>query len=402
MTLSDTSFEKTLASFNLDTTQRWAVAVSGGADSLCLTLLLHQFCQKNKIELFAITVDHNIRSESAQEAETVHNFLKKQNIQHTILKNTTPIGNTCIEEDARNIRYNLLTSFCKENNIPYLFIAHQLEDQIETFLSRLARGSGINGLGAIKKISQRDDIVIIRPFLNTPKNEIKKYLSKNNIEWVEDPMNQDPNYERVKWRNFLPVLEKNNLSLKAISLSIQRLNRVQETLNTITNTFLKTNVSFYPEGYALINTNSFQTLPDEIKIRALNEVLKKIGQSEKIISLELLERLIHQLPKKMSLANCLVVPHKKGIFIAKESVRMEKEKFIPANTPTKWDRFIVTSPVDGYIKAQAPQKRRKNIPYNVQQSFPSFQLEKELENVLNIEYKESSKNKINIQFIQSI
>ena len=298
MTLSDTSFEKTLASFNLDTTQRWAVAVSGGADSLCLTLLLHQFCQKNKIELFAITVDHNIRSESAQEAETVHNFLKKQNIQHTILKNTTPIGNTCIEEDARNIRYNLLTSFCKENNIPYLFIAHQLEDQIETFLSRLARGSGINGLGAIKKISQRDDIVIIRPFLNTPKNEIKKYLSKNNIEWVEDPMNQDPNYERVKWRNFLPVLEKNNLSLKAISLSIQRLNRVQETLNTITNTFLKTNVSFYPEGYALINTNSFQTLPDEIKIRALNEVLKKIGQSEKIISLELLERLIHQLPKK--------------------------------------------------------------------------------------------------------
>ena len=104
----------------------------------------------------------------------------------------------------------------------------------------------------------------------------------------------------------------------------------------------------------------------------------------------------------MSLANCLVVPHKKGIFIAKESVRMEKEKFIPANTPTKWDRFIVTSPVDGYIKAQAPQKRRKNIPYNVQQSFPSFQLEKELENVLNIEYKESSKNKINIQFIQSI
>jgi hypothetical protein len=296
----------------------------------------------------------------------------------------------------------LLTSFCKKNNIPYLFIAHQLEDQIETFLSRLARGSGIDGLCAIKKETQRDNILIIRPFLNTPKTEIQKYLSKNAIEWIEDPMNQDPNYERVKWRNFLPTLEKNNLSLKAISLSIQRLNRVQETLNTITDTFLKTNVSFYPEGYALINTNSFQTLPDEIKIRALNEVLKKIGQSEKIISLELLERLILQLPKKMSLANCLVIPHKKGIFIAKESVRMEKEKFIPANTPTRWDRFLVTSSVDGYIKAQAPQKRRKNIPYYVQQSFPSFQLEKELENILNIEYKESSKNKINIQFIQSI
>ena len=78
MTLTDSSFEKTLNTFNLNTSQRWAVAVSGGADSLCLTLLLHKFCQKNKIKLFAITVDHNIRSESAQEAKTVHNFLKKQ------------------------------------------------------------------------------------------------------------------------------------------------------------------------------------------------------------------------------------------------------------------------------------------------------------------------------------
>ena len=402
MTLTDTTFEKILNTFNLDENKNWAVAVSGGADSLCLTLLLHEFCKQRNISLTALTVNHNIRKESLKEAKSVHDFLKKNGIKHQILENKIPIGTTSVEEEARNIRYNLLTSFCKEKNIPYLFVAHQLEDQIETFLSRLSRGSGLDGLCAIKKHLLRDGIKIIRPFLNISKTEIKKYLQKKGIDWVEDPMNQDEQYERVKWRKFLPVLEKNNLSCKALSLSINRLNRVQKALQQCTQNFISSNVKFFNEGYALIEKDSFFNLEEEIKIRVLHDVLKTIGQSEKIISLELLERAVLELPKKMSLANCLITTHKKGLFISKEQIRMEKEKRILKNTPTKWDRFIITPTVSGTIKAKAPEKRKKNIPYAVQQSFPFFKAEKELENLSNIEYKESSQNNVEIQFIHNI
>ena len=99
--------------------EKVSVAVSGGADSLCLTLMLHEYCKKQGIELKALTVDHQIRKESSKEAKEVHKFLKKQGIQHEILLNKEKIGQTKVEEQARSIRYQLLTDYCKKNNIGY-------------------------------------------------------------------------------------------------------------------------------------------------------------------------------------------------------------------------------------------------------------------------------------------
>lgn len=399
MVLNLNYLEDQIKKLNLSLSKQVAIAVSGGADSMCLTFLLAAFCKKNNIKLVALTVNHNIREDSLAEAQWVHSFLEERGINHIILDNKTPIGHTSIEEDARQIRYQLLTDYCNKKNINHLFIAHQQEDQAETFLSRLARGSGIDGLSAIKNVSKRNGIFLVRPFLNISKKDMVNWLKKNSITWVNDPMNNNPVYERVKWRQFLPKLEENGISTKGISLSTHRLNRALQALQWITDDALLKCVSYFNEGYALIEKEKFIKYPEEIRIRILTEVLKNIGQTDKIISLELLERAIFSFPQKMTLANCVIVPHKRGIFIAKEYSKLEKRKKIKAHTKTKWDRFEITIPFNGYVQAKAPLKHKKNIPYLVQQSFPFFEMEKELENNQDIEYKNKTNNKIDIKFI---
>ncbi len=399
MVLNLIYLENQIKKLNLSLSKQVAIAVSGGADSMCLTFLLDEFCKKNDIKLIALTVNHNIRKESLAEAQWVHSFLEEKGINHIILDNKTPIGHTSIEEDARQIRYKLLTDYCNKKKINHLFIAHQIEDQAETFLSRLARGSGIDGLRAIKDVSKRNNVFLVRPFLNISKKDMVKWLEKNSILWVNDPMNENPIYERVKWRQFLPELEHKGISTKSISLSVKRLNRAQQALEWIADCAILECVSYFNEGYALIEKEKFIKYPEEVRIRLLAEVLKNIGQTDKIISLELLERAIFSFPQKMTLANCVIVPHKRGIFIAKEYSKLEKRKKIKAGVLIKWDRFEIIAPFNGCIYAKAPLKRKKNIPYLVQQSFPFFEVEKELENNQDIEYKNNSNNKINIKFV---
>lgn len=400
MTLTFSVFEKILNNFNLPNNEKWAVAVSGGADSLCLTLLLSEYCQKNNISLTAVTVNHNIRKESMTEAETVHQFLTEQGICHTTLHNKRIIGATSVEADAREIRYQLMINFCKRENISTLFIAHQAEDQAETFLSRLARGSGVDGLSAIRPISKREGVYLVRPLLDISKKEIETYLKKRDVQWINDPMNQDETYERVKWRHFLPLLEEKGILLKSMICSVKRLERSQQALQEMTNTFLNSSVQYYDEGYALIDTASFQRLPEEIKIRVLMSVLKTVGQTGNFISLELVERAVLSFPKKMTLAHCVLIPHKKGLFVVKEAHRMEQKKVISPNKWIMWDRFMILSDCAGVVCANPPLKRKKNIPYLVQCSFPCFKTEKELENNQDIRYKDTLKPNVRIKFIK--
>ncbi len=400
MMLNEIFFEQKIEKLLPDVKEKIAVAVSGGADSLCLTLCLNSFCKKNGIKLLALTIDHKIRKESTAEAKKVHSFLKKQKISHIILTNEEKIGDSKVEEKAREIRYQLLTDYCKKKGISTLFIAHQQEDQAETFLSRLSRGSGVDGLSGMREKIYRNGILLVRPFLSVSKKEIESYLQRNDIDWIKDPMNEDETFERVKWRKFLPVLEKNNISLKSLFLSTKRLARASQALFWYQETFIQESVTFYPEGYALIDKEKYFLLPDEMKIRVMDSLLKRIGKTEKMISLELLERTVLQDIKKTNLASCLIIPHKRGIFISKEPKTMQPATKIKKGKVLNWSGFKIYSELSGIIEAKAPLKRKKNIPYLVQQSFPFFTAEKALENLVQIEYKETSDYHIFIKVIK--
>lgn len=374
-------------SLNLPTAETIAVGVSGGADSLCLALLLKKWADKKKCRVVAITVDHNLRPNSKAEAHEVGRILAAHNIEHHILTWTGKKPTTRIEEKAREARYALLQEFCGTHGITSLYLAHHGEDQAETFLARLARGSGIDGLSAMKPVSVRGKLTLLRPLLEHSKQDISDTLISLNQKWIEDPMNQDTAFERVRWRQSLPALWKMGLSCIGIRTATKRLERARGALEFYTERFIQSEVYVDNRGFARVNTAAFWELPTDIQIRVLGRLLTLIGQSDKPLSLDALEKTILRLPCQTTLGECHIISHKTGLFIAKESARQPSSQKIPPCQWTHWDRFWIWSEQAAVIKASAPLKREKNIPFLVQCSFPQIKPQKRLEKIPHLDYK---------------
>ena len=144
------SFKNKLDSLNK---KSYTVGVSGGPDSLALVALTSAYLYTKKIKFYYVLVDHNIRKNSANEAKQVKNLLKKNKINLKIILNKKKITKN-IQGQARNIRYEILSNYCKRNKIKTLLTAHNLEDQVETFFIRLSRGSGLRGLSSMNSLSK--------------------------------------------------------------------------------------------------------------------------------------------------------------------------------------------------------------------------------------------------------
>ena len=370
------------------------VGVSGGADSLYLTYLLNVWCKKNKRTLFAVTVNHGLRPEAETEANWVHKQLNLKKIDHTILTWDGPKPKTHIEERAREKRYELLLDFCRQHKAAALFLAHHQQDQSETFWTRLAHSSGLDGLGCMAQVSKRGDITIIRPLLKTPKTEIVQAMKKKHLKWVEDPMNQDCTYERVGWRKKQSELDKMGLNAKVIEKTTDRLKRAKNALNFYTEQFLKMHLKKSPLGFVQMDENTFTKLPEEIRIRVVIQILKMFNNSDKIIPLESAENIALQRPKHATLSGCQWVISHHQIFVAHELKNLVKRP-IEANQWTNWGSAQVWTNKAFMAEAKAPTPRLKNIPYLVQRTFltvpkgykTQVYSEKELEKKVKLDYK---------------
>ena len=353
-----------------------AVAVSGGADSLCLTMLLTKWADKNKIKLFAFTVDHGLRKESKIEADGVHQQLEKWGIHHQTLVWQGKKPKTHVEELARLARYELLTKACQKNKIDVLFLAHHVEDQAETFWARLAHKSGLDGLCAMQEKSEFNGLILARPLLDISKEKIVDYLNEHKISWVEDPMNENLQYERVKWRKRQKELSKMDLKPETIRNLTRRLTRVKQTVDFYVDSFIKNSVLLSPMGYAFISKMAWEIAPMEVRLRTLLHLFPLISGQDKIVSLESVEKLLDSHKKSATLAGCQIVFHKKGIFIAREMRTLISPKKLKAGEFICWDRFFVTTPVSLTLSHQAPKKRIKDLPYLVQKTFPHVNYDK--------------------------
>ncbi|MBP1531961.1 MAG: tRNA lysidine(34) synthetase TilS, partial [Alphaproteobacteria bacterium] len=206
-----------------------AVGVSGGADSLALALKAKQELAVFGYKIIALTVNHNLRPSAAEEADYVAHIMARYKIEHHILewKNNKPESG--LEEAARLARYTLMKEWCESHKVQNLMVAHHLLDQAETFLMRLQRGSGLDGLCSIREVSNWNGLNILRPLLHTHPQELKNYLRQQNIQWVEDESNQDTKYLRNKVRKFLPLLEQNiDISAAKIDEAVQNLQSADE------------------------------------------------------------------------------------------------------------------------------------------------------------------------------
>jgi tRNA(Ile)-lysidine synthase len=375
------------------------VAVSGGADSLCLALHLAEISQKYRFIVKAVTVDHQLRPESADEAKYVHEVLEKVGISHDVLVWQGKKPTTRLEEKAREKRYELLEEWCRENGISHLFLGHHAGDQAETFWARLTRGSGLDGLAGMGECVQRNDIFLCRPLLALDKKVFEEVLRMKGISWAEDSMNADESYERVRWRNRQNQFDNYGLTTLVLGRSMKRLQRVREAVDFYVGRFFDTLVDIMPEGYALVQMQAFLQVPAEIRLRVLEKTIKAINPNAAVISLDGLEKWFEQMPKKATLGGCVLTVQKGLLFVSREASRMAKAVIIPENKITHWDRFMVLSSCPVHLSVG---NKDKTLPVDVRGSIPSVSedvsikfmcgMQKELEKRFALDYKKRKQN----------
>ncbi len=178
-----------------------AVAVSGGADSLALMHLLNRWVRDREGKLTALTVDHELRRESAGEADQVSSWAAEAGIAHHILRWSGDKPETGLAAAARAARYDLVSTWCRLAGILHLATAHQLDDQRETAAMRQARGGASEmGLAGMSLISVLNGVRLLRPLLPVPGGALRHFLARAGLAWIEDPSNRDLRFERIRWR----------------------------------------------------------------------------------------------------------------------------------------------------------------------------------------------------------
>lgn len=257
------------------------LAVSGGPDSTALLYFASRWRSglKTGPKLIAVTVDHGLRAESASEAKAVSRLSRKLGVAHRTLRWTTPKPKTGLQEAARQARYNLLAREAARHGARHVLTAHTLDDQAETILFRLSRGSGLSGLAAMARESELYGITIVRPLLDIAKSRLIASLRKADIAYADDPSNRDPRFTRPRLREIMPVLAAEGLSPQRLSLLAKRIRRAETALAlAVTQAADKLSRGPWAEGMRIeFEREGFFRLPEEVALRLLGRAVGHAG-----------------------------------------------------------------------------------------------------------------------------
>ena len=242
---------------------RVLLAVSGGPDSLAMLLLAHAAMPKR---ISAATVDHRLRLEAADEAEFVSVLCEELNIPHVTVRPSAPIrGN--LQSEARAVRYALLQAHADTTACDWIATAHHADDQLETVLMRIARGSGIDGVAAVRARQGR----IIRPMLAFAKTELENICEQSGVAPISDPSNSDDNFDRVVMRKWLTSHQHPFDAHRAVRTAAAFAD-ASEALEWMTDSMFETRVSC-KDGVLIFDATA---LPQELKRRLLLRILDQI------------------------------------------------------------------------------------------------------------------------------
>jgi len=263
-----------------------AVGVSGGADSMALVLLVDRWAKSRGGSVLGITVDHCLREGSDREALQVASWLKERSIKHEIVKWKNGQGLYAgVQARAREARYRLMTGVCEQNGIKHLLVAHNMEDQAETFIMRLRHKSGLDGLASMAKERKLDadgSISVVRPLLGIAKQRLKDTLASMNQPWVEDPSNNNHKYERVRTRALLAQLQASEgISPEHFARAASGIGALRHILDRATGEFIDTHAHISEGGEVScikIPKKEFFSLDRQIMARALIMVIAKLGK----------------------------------------------------------------------------------------------------------------------------
>ncbi len=253
------------------------LAVSGGGDSMAMLALAHNWSRAWGVRLRAITIDHGLRPESADEAAMVAQECATLGWPHdTLAWRWDGTGN--VQDAARRGRLNLISQW--RGTLQHVLMAHTADDVAETFLIRLARGSGVDGLAAMLPKREVADFTVVRPCLQMRRDELRHYAQHLMVPWAEDPSNDDPKYDRARARKILSELDGMGLRFDGITDTANRMRRAADALRSQTCEAARHCVSETVDGGLLLQRDAFAKLPHDIQLRLLASAIMWIGNAD--------------------------------------------------------------------------------------------------------------------------
>jgi tRNA(Ile)-lysidine synthase len=261
------------------------LAVSGGPDSLALMWLAVRWRRAlaRGPRLFAVTVDHGLRAESAAEARAVKRLARSLELPHRTMRWTGAKPKTGVPAAARAARYHLLAQAARANGATHVFTAHTRDDQAETLLMRMLRGSGIAGLAAMARQSERDGVLLARPLLHVAKSQLVATLKKAKVGFADDPTNRDLNFTRPRIRAVMPALAAEGGDARNLARLASRLARANAAVEVLVDgaerylALRDREIRHSGAGAEAFDAKAFAGMPEEIRLRLLLRAIERFG-----------------------------------------------------------------------------------------------------------------------------
>lgn len=323
----------TETAFDPDAVPRVGVAVSGGSDSMAVLHLLAE-----RYQVAAVTVDHGLRPEAAEEARFVAAACARIGVAHSTLRWEGPVPSGNLMDQARRARLRLIGAWARENGIGHVALGHTSDDQAETFLMRLAREAGLEGLSGMRRRFEAEGVIWHRPFLAATRAELRVFLTARGIAWVDDPSNANERFDRVKARNALQGLVPMGVTAQKLSAVVGHLAAAEAALGAVLHGFAMAHVN-EDRGDLVIGAGAFAAaLPPELQRRLIVAALRWVSGAEYAPRAAKVDNFLAELPEHSdrTLHGCRITSTDAEIRITREANTVA-ELWVPAGQ--LWDRW---------------------------------------------------------------
>jgi tRNA(Ile)-lysidine synthase len=347
-----------------------AVATSGGPDSLALAILADRWARERGGEAWAVTIDHQLRPESAAEIDRLRGWLAARGIPHEVLAWAGPKPKTGIQQAAREARYRLLAAWCRRRGCLHLLTAHHREDQAETYLIRRRAGSGPDGLAGMSAVRELDGCLVLRPLLGFSRDRLVAVLNAIGQPFISDPSNRNPAFERTRLRDAgLPDIDARLADIAGFGHQRIVRERARERL-------LARGVALHPAGFAVLDPALLAAAPPPVAEAALAALARTIGAARYPIRGERIARLRAALTGPgfagHTIGGCRFVAWRGRVLVFRELAAAAPAQTLHPGGRLLWDRrFAVALPGAaaapvrvGYLAARVSELKRRprNLP----------------------------------------
>lgn len=265
--------------------------ISGGADSMALLLILLQLREEFDLEIFVVHINHGIREDAKCDEKFVSDFCNSKDlpffVYHGDIRAMAKEQGKSEEEMGRVFRYQCFHEVCEKQGANKIAVAHHKNDQVETILFHMIRGTNLKGLAGMKPSSRTEEQqVIIRPLLGVERREIEQYLLECGQNWCEDYTNKDNSYARNSIRNqMIPCMEElNDQAVSHIARLAEEMREYDDMVSAMVERYHENEVSLSSDGMFSLNRNELSKQPAVFSKAVLYELLCRASGRKKDIS----------------------------------------------------------------------------------------------------------------------